>query len=95
MTCIIAITQINTYNGNTYETSYNIMFSATNDFTNEQMTEQMYNCEKCKYTCYRKSNYNRHLTSNKHIQNAKIHEAKTQEACTPPALDKYYICKRT
>ena len=61
------ITQINTYNGNTNETSYNIMLSATNDFTNEQMTEQMYNCEKCKYTCYRKSNYNRHLLTTRHI----------------------------
>jgi hypothetical protein len=76
MTCIIAITQNNTYNGNTNETSYNIILSATNDFTNEQM----YKCEKCKYTCYRKSNYNRHLTSNKHIQNAKIHEAKRSGA---------------
>jgi len=61
------INQINTHNGNTNDTSYNIMLSATNDLKNEQIVEQMYTCERCKYTCYRKSNYNRHLLTTRHI----------------------------
>ena len=61
------INNFNTYNGNTNDTPYNIMLSATNDLKNEQPMEQTYNCEKCKYTCYRKSNYNRHLLTTRHI----------------------------
>ena len=30
----------------------------------------------CEFKCSKKSNYNIHLTSNKHIQNAKIHDFK-------------------
>ena len=52
-----------------------------------------YNCLICDYTTSRKSSYDKHITTAKHVQLTKVNEF-GQKSCTKVAnLDKPFICK--
>jgi hypothetical protein len=57
---------VDTNNGVKNELKNNNMVYATNDLKNDQNLVAFY-CERCNYTCYYKSNYNRHIMTSKHI----------------------------